>query len=588
LDSHFSMTMLLLEPSAVALRRMTSELASDSCAAWPPRVSGEAGGRSEATRSAEHPHALGEYLHRFFTVFFKGRWEQLPAEMAPVDVRPLEAITATAGRWVINARFCWDAVAKMLVDSQRESSLQGEGIAKLVVDVINPGETSVAKPLADAISRVRRRRCSRCQSHDREGRQDPLDQKWLCRYCWEATLLEGCLQEQRGYSCPMPLTDAEQLTMDLGPFYLGMVMYTGKQRWAWSAQGSRSSWIEFRPKGVLWTKEFGVGFWERVTGKSESQQQPCLAVHVKDEWRNGDCIEVRHVLQLRHSHDGTQQLEEVKRETSKPLGFCSSNHAERRTRCWPFLQQSSGRNPAPPRALESQQPTSNDAAAASGTSASVPAVAPPSRPPPSRPPPSILPAPNATPAVASSAPAASSSEPPGSTSQDATTGGENALGSRGRLSYLLATSAASSSSTAAPIKTQNASIDPWAAKGADPWAAVGADPWSAAGANPLSSAASMPQPAARPTRSVPVAGASAKITNETMPTCSEMSGATDTLVCPKVAGSHEAETFCSVSTATLEPAAAQVISDPVPAAAAEAAKVPVKSSLAYLLAPSSI
>jgi len=191
--------------------------------------------------------------------------------------------------------------------------------------------------LVAELRQVEKSRCIGCGLHDAQGTSDPIDLRWRCRFCWEAMLLDGVLQA--GCNTPLSSDESKQLEKELGPCYLGPG--SGRQRWSWSwDQGYRSGWIEFRPKGVLWTKEVGVGAWQLLDQTENSKTQ--VAVHLRGGRSNdrggGDRTEVRHVLQLWNgpSMGGRLELEEIRREVSKPLGFARSAYMENKIKSRPL------------------------------------------------------------------------------------------------------------------------------------------------------------------------------------------------------------------------------------------------------------
>ncbi|CAK0809646.1 unnamed protein product, partial [Prorocentrum cordatum] len=182
--------------------------------------------------------------------------------------------------------------------------------------------------LLEQLGRVERRRCSQCRSFDARGTQE--------------LLLDASLRERFAMPLPLPAAEAEELRRELGACY---IEGASRQRWAWSA-GGPPGWIEFRPRGVLWTKDDGVGAWEPLR---EWDRGTFLAVHLCDR------AEVRHVLRLRDAPDaaGCLELEEWHREVSRPLGFCRRS-PERRAWCRshaavprPALDSAGGEGPAP-------------------------------------------------------------------------------------------------------------------------------------------------------------------------------------------------------------------------------------------------
>jgi hypothetical protein len=134
----------------------------------------------------------------------------------------------------------------------------------------------------------------------------------------DAFLVDRC-------AMPLPQADVDELKEDLQ----GCCVGPGRQRYSWASDGAPVGWIEFRPRGVLWTQD-GVGAWawEKAGEKSENQR---LHIHLRRRDRN----EVRHTLLLLKcpSEGGHIELEEVNREYLKPLGFCRSP-LEKKIKCW--------------------------------------------------------------------------------------------------------------------------------------------------------------------------------------------------------------------------------------------------------------
>merc|ERR1712136_628009 len=169
-----------------------------------------------------------------------------------------------------------------------------EGAAVLSSILAAPG-------LLHLLSTVQRDRCADCDGYDEAGIQDPVDDVWRCHWCWEAKLMEDERQEQ--VVQPLSVSGMEQLSKDLGPFFLHQA---GRQRWTWE-----SGWIEFRQGGVLWTKNFGIGSWHVAT----SHSNPSLVVYLASF-----DSEARHWLRM--SGDvGGEGLDECWREIFRPLGF---------------------------------------------------------------------------------------------------------------------------------------------------------------------------------------------------------------------------------------------------------------------------
>ncbi|CAE8613739.1 unnamed protein product, partial [Polarella glacialis] len=105
----------------------------------------------------------------------------------------------------------------------------------------------------------------------------------------------------------------------------------GRQRWEW-VSGNQLGWVEFRPFGVLWHRDDGVGAWELLGDRGGALR---IALHLKFR---PDRPEVRYVMQLRRpsGNDSAQSLwlDESQREVFRPLGFCSSA-----PRSWKAQQQ---------------------------------------------------------------------------------------------------------------------------------------------------------------------------------------------------------------------------------------------------------
>lgn len=273
-------TILLLKPSVDAFRRMAEEVGSEM-AVWP--------------RRGTFSLSLEDYLLKFYNVFFGGRWCEIPSDFAGVT-SPKQRI------------WCWlEQNSTMLLSG--EDVEPPEGAAVLSSILAAPG-------LFHLLSTVQRDRCADCDGYDEAGIQDPVDDVWRCHWCWEAKLMEDERQEE--VVQPLSVSGMEQLSKDLGPFFLHQA---GRQRWTWE-----SGWIEFRQGGVLWTKNFGIGSWNVAT----SHSNPSLVVHLATF-----DSEVRHWLRM--SGDvGGEGLDECWREIFRPLGFKrQAMGQERFIKCWP-------------------------------------------------------------------------------------------------------------------------------------------------------------------------------------------------------------------------------------------------------------
>jgi len=316
------MSMLLLQPSAQALNRMMNEVGNDSLA-WPPR--------GLYTEGRPYFH-LEDYLLRFYSAFFRGSWTEIPEELAPVRISDESLPLPRDEPHCVHFRTGWDSLERSIHElrkakdplcTQAQHVLHDEGGAPaFLAGVLQSAECGVR--LLDVIGKVDRKRCGECGIYDAEGTSDPIDHRWRCRFCWEGMLLDASLQEQ----CGLPLSpgDAEALRSELGPFCID----ARQQRWAW-AQGPFYTWVEFRLRGVLWTRDSGVGSWELVKERGGKVR---LSIHTCS--RHGTA-EFRHLLHLLNGQQTGKsvELEEVRREVSRPLGFFRLS-SDQKVRMWPW------------------------------------------------------------------------------------------------------------------------------------------------------------------------------------------------------------------------------------------------------------
>lgn len=320
-------SMMLLRPSKAAFRRMAAEIGLES-AAWPPR--GHDTGKGG-------PNLTEEYLLRFYFSFFGGAWMKIPSELAPVRLSDEPANFPSDVSYNLQHRGCWDALERAFRDMQVSRApipTHDKALRWRIIKCLKDLEDSRAPPtnssLVRALTFVDNRRCSSCSTFDAKGTRDPIDKFWRCRFCWEEVLREGAIRDR----CPPPMSaeEVEELREELGDFYTG----PGRQQWTWDAGGS-AGWIEFRPNGVLWTRDSGVGAWQK---RGDTNGCPQIAVNLCAY----DRPEARHVLSLRSSaRPGKKELHEVSREILRPLGF-GSRSLDRAVRC---VSMATVSNPSP-------------------------------------------------------------------------------------------------------------------------------------------------------------------------------------------------------------------------------------------------
>jgi len=368
------MSVLLLEPSSAALQRMANEIFGDS-AAWPPRTASTPSTMSAGEENRARPSDAEEYVRRFYCAFFSGSWRELPNEYAPFKIEgPMPAAALEVAVCSLPSRSnVWTEALELCQHKQSAGGAAAWAASELraVEEKWAPG---AGIGLLAMVQKVERKRCVTCHVYDRDcGVEDPIDCRWRCRFCWEELLLDASFEV--GNLLPLPATELEELKKQLRDWFTG----SGRQRWNLEIERSRG-WIEFRPKGVLWTSNSGVGFWKAWFGDRGSPQ---LELHICQAGRP----ETRHVLQPVKSEDSWPGfiLEEVRRENFKPLGF-ARKHLERRARAWPCTTpQALPRQPrpevAPPR---SRAPAPRDA---TSVASDAPAGALSARQPEDRPPP---------------------------------------------------------------------------------------------------------------------------------------------------------------------------------------------------------
>jgi len=310
------MSLMLFTPSAQAFSRMLAEVGSDSVV-WPPRGS-EGSGQL----------IVEDYVQRFYTVFFAGKWTEIPQEFIP------HRATEDGDGPVDEAYHClqiyrsgWEMLDRRLRDPRVRGAYSELALLMSHIQGVekarrHASETPV-KALEQILASVEKRRCDTCGTYDARGTQDPIDNRWRCRYCWEAMLLDAFLVDR--CAMPLPQADVDELKEDLQECFVG----PGRQRYSWASDGAPVGWVEFRPRGVLWTKD-GVGAWawEQADEKSNNRR-----LHIHLRWR--DRNELRHTLLLLNgpSEGGHVELEEVNREFLKPLGFCRQA-LDKKIRCW--------------------------------------------------------------------------------------------------------------------------------------------------------------------------------------------------------------------------------------------------------------
>ncbi|CAE6971835.1 unnamed protein product [Symbiodinium natans] len=281
--------LMLLPCSHQAMRRVASDTGQRSqSVAFPPRcVAGQG--------PVEGDEVLG-YLKSFYRTFSQGDMQELPSELCL--------------RMKFYGVKVWRHVEQLLRDGASTSASSDtedlEGLLQLLRG--NSGHN-----LSQTLTSVDNQRCGRCKAFDSRGTLDPLDGLWRCRFCWEHMLLDSALKDP---SCiPMPFHEIETLQKDLGDCFVP----GERQRWRWKEWERDRTWVEFRPKGVLWHSRNRVGAWEMWTDRGGKQQ---LSMHFVDFDEDGHRRpETRHLLEFHNT--GWARFEEYKREHFQPLGFVS-------------------------------------------------------------------------------------------------------------------------------------------------------------------------------------------------------------------------------------------------------------------------
>jgi len=315
-------SLMLFMPSAQAFSRMLAEIGGPESVVWPPRGSE---GNAQFVM-------VEEYIQRFYTVFFSGKWTEIPQEFIPQRVTEDGDGTLDGAHHCLQiGRSAWEMLDRRLRDPRLRGAYSEVSLLMRHLQSVEEGRrhgsATPVKALEHILSSVEKRRCDTCAAYDGRGTQDPIDNRWRCRYCWEAMLLDAFLVDR--CAMPLPQADADELKEDLQECYAG----PGRQRYSWASEGAPVSWIEFRPRGVLWTQD-GVGAWAWEKAEEQSDVRR-LRIHLRRRERSGAKSEVRHTFLLCKgpSEGGHVELEEVNRELLKPLGFCQQPR-EKKIKCW--------------------------------------------------------------------------------------------------------------------------------------------------------------------------------------------------------------------------------------------------------------
>ena len=286
-----------------ALRRISTETAyrgsGGACAAFPPRTpAGEPRGEGD--------NEILDYLTGFFRTFFHEELRELPADYCPITSAEIPALET-------KILFCGKEVWSGFEDAIRknDSSVRPSKVQHFLYQLVSQPED-----VCQALAAVDSQRCVDCGAADEEGTEDPLDGRWRCRFCWELMLLDSALRDP---GCiPLPFHELELLRDELGEFFIP----GDRQRWRWEEGADNKSWVEFRPKGVLWHSRSQVGFWEQWTETDrDRQKRQKLAIHLVKRFDGKRFPEARYLLQLGQQRDGSAHLEEYQRDSFRPLGF---------------------------------------------------------------------------------------------------------------------------------------------------------------------------------------------------------------------------------------------------------------------------
>eukprot|EP00927_Polykrikos_kofoidii_P058861 TRINITY_DN5364_c0_g1_i2.p1 TRINITY_DN5364_c0_g1~~TRINITY_DN5364_c0_g1_i2.p1 ORF type:complete len:966 (+),score=154.66 TRINITY_DN5364_c0_g1_i2:58-2955(+) len=321
-------SLLLLEPNEGAFWRISSDLCGQGVS-WPPR------GKVSAPLGCG-PGLFAEYLTRFYSTFFSGDWQEISAVFAPLLVVDRQLSVAEQGGPAVvlmqNGSW-WDSIETSLTGGEDPGNASSflTGAAALVVE-----ELRQTGRIPSVLGEAARSRCAECGTIDTDGVEDPVEGGWQCRFCWEALMFQASSELNQ---IDTSAEETDELWRVLGKYYLK----DRRQRWTWSGTGLLPGWIEFRPKGVLWTRDCGVGAWEPVGGGR-------LAVHIAGG-SEGESSEVRYIMQTGGNSGRKQgrggnflELSEWQREVFGPLGFGSLPRPEYRARAWPWRAPASYSN----------------------------------------------------------------------------------------------------------------------------------------------------------------------------------------------------------------------------------------------------
>lgn len=295
-----NLSLLLLEPNLTILHKMGKEIHEERAPVFPPRVFKNEW--SLVDRGSE----IQEHLLRFYGAFSSGRWSEIPEELAPTEVlNPGIALPAKA-LLLLGDQCGWDSLERALKEPSRIRDADGSYglLCRLIRDAQERISDNHQPGILKVLSTVQKYQCS-CGLYDVSGKVDPLSDKhrWLCRFCWEAELLD-----QDRNSMPPIKEDKELLQRRLGPFF----MSGERQQWT-SSQGWDSWDYEFRPHGVLLCRQEaeGVGYWERQRKRDSDEMY--LVVHLRE--KRG---EIRYVLSDKRRDEIV--LAEKSRELIRPYG----------------------------------------------------------------------------------------------------------------------------------------------------------------------------------------------------------------------------------------------------------------------------
>eukprot|EP00929_Paragymnodinium_shiwhaense_P000390 TRINITY_DN100640_c0_g1_i1.p1 TRINITY_DN100640_c0_g1~~TRINITY_DN100640_c0_g1_i1.p1 ORF type:complete len:708 (-),score=168.12 TRINITY_DN100640_c0_g1_i1:110-2233(-) len=373
---HPSPALILLEPSADMLKRLSAEIGTDDRVLssthlqWPPR------GR-DADRASSGYSPFDDYLGRFYRSFSAGSWQAVPSELAPTplkDRRKLLDAAVESQSLLVQSQGWWRALESQLAALHAGDSGERDAVLPCVHDL-----SELLPSVLEALGAVRSANCCKCGTYeDIRCCTDGADDAGvcLCRFC--SAVYENQAQEQLN---ELTTDEAAALRSDLGPFFLGNHQ---RQRWAVVVEPLGRIEVEFRPNGVLLLRDIGVGAWVRPSGGHTERFR--IALHLPGGG-GIDSVEMRYTFDLKvdkNARDGagSKELSEVRREVLKPLGFASLPRPDRWARGWPLgmrsfcswdfgwheacgdLRQETESAPAAPLAKINAAPAGDEAAAA--------------------------------------------------------------------------------------------------------------------------------------------------------------------------------------------------------------------------------